>query len=157
MGGTSFASMAGLVVDRTLPPAHPRLPARPSHRVVLVAVAFGLLFGAVACAAGLAGGAAHSASQPSVLEIDGLQMAHAGHLAPTVDAGSQRMPPGGHGDHSGSSSMAGGHPGMACVVSVDLHFPEASPAAVSDSFEVPLVGMRTGCPADVDPPVPRFS
>ena len=53
--------------------------------------------------------------------------------------------------------MGSNHPGMACVVSVDLHLPDWSSAMVSDPYEAPLLAMSTGCPADVDPPVPRFS
>ena len=157
MHGTSFASMAGLVVDRSVLPTHARPSAPPSQWVVLVAVAFGLLFGALACAAGMAGGVAHRVTQPSVREIDGLSMVHAGHPAPALESESSSTPLGGHGDHSGSPSTAGNHPGMACVVSVDLQTPEASPVSISDAHEIPLMGMSTGCPNDVDPPVPRFS
>jgi zinc transporter ZupT len=149
--------MAGLAIDRTVSPARSRLSAPPPQWLVLVAVALGLLFGAMTCVAGLAGGVAQGASQPSVLEIDGGTMAHAGHLALLAETEAQSTPPGDHGGHSGSTHMASSHPGMACVVSVDLHFPEASSALLSDRHEIPLLAMSSGCPADVDPPVPRFS
>lgn len=155
--GISVAAMAGRIVDPTVSPAHARPSAPPAQWVVLVAVAFGVLFGAMACAAGMAGGAAHSATQPSVLEVDELSMDHSGHLAPVVEPESQPTPPREHGDHSGTPPMTGNHPGMACVVSVDLHAPETSSVTISDSYHVPLTGMNTRCPADVDPPVPRFS
>ncbi|MAT06689.1 MAG: hypothetical protein CL424_16760 [Acidimicrobiaceae bacterium] len=150
--------MAGRIVDLTVVPAHARPSAPPVQWVVLVAVAFGVLFGAVACAAGMAGGIAHGGTTlPSVVEDDDLSMAHAGHPAPVMEPESQLTPSGDNGDHSGSASTTGNHPGMACVVSVDLRAPDASFASISDSYEVPLMGMTAGCPADVDPPVPRFS
>jgi hypothetical protein len=156
--GISVAAMAGRIVDLTVSPAHVWRSAPPSQWVVLVAVAFGVLFGAVACAAGMASGVAHSGTTlSSVHDADELLMEHPGHLAPVVEPESQPMSAGGHGDHSGSASMTGNHPGMACVVSVDLRAPETSSVTFSDSYEVPLMGMSTGCPADVDPPVPRFS
>jgi hypothetical protein len=148
--------MAGLVVDRTVSPACSRLSAPATQLVALVAVAFGLLFGAMACAAGLAGGG-HGAVERSALELDEMPMAHADHLTTMTESESQPMLPGDHGDHSGSTSTPGSHPGMACVVSVDLHFPEVSSVSISDSSEIPLMGLSTGRPADVDPPVPRFS
>lgn len=150
--------MTGLVVDRTVPPARSRLSAPSTHKVVLLAVAFGLLFGALACAAGPAGGGVgHGAVEPTTLEPDGAPMEHADHVAPIAKSGSQSVPLGDHGGHSGSASTAESHPGMACVVSVDLHFPEATAVSISDSSAVPLLGLSAGCPADVDPPVPRFS
>lgn len=152
----AFAPMAGIVVDRTIPAVRSRLSAPPPRWFVLVAVAVGLLSGAMACVTGLAGGVAHSAPQPSVVRIDGLTTSHAGHPAPLAESASQ-LAPAGAGDRPAGTSMAGSHPGTACVVSVDLHFPEASSAVVSDPYEIPLLAMNTGCPADVDPPVPRFS
>lgn len=145
------------VVDRTASPAHARLSAPLSRWVVLVAVAFGVLFGALACVAGTAAGAAHGATQPSVVENDEPSMAHAGHVAPTTLSDAPPMTSGDHGGHSGSGSTTGNHPGMACVVSFDLRAPEAWSASISDSYEIALMGMVSGCPADVDPPVPRFS
>lgn len=148
--------MSGLILDRTASPAHARLSAPRSQWVVLVAVAFGVLFGALACVAGMAGGVAHGATQPSVVENEHLSMAHAGHLGPEVARESHSPPLGDHGDHSGSATT-GNHPGMACVMLVDLHTPEASSASNSDAHEILLPEMNTGCPADVDPPVPRCS
>lgn len=150
--------MAGRIVDRTVSPAHARPSAPPAQWVVLVAVAFGVLFGALACAAGMAGGGVHSATtQASVLEMDDLSMDHSGHLAPVAESKSPPTPPGDHGDHSGGASPQGNHPGMACVVSIDLQAPNAPSASFADSHEIPVPGMNAGCPADVDPPVPRFS
>lgn len=156
--GTSLTSvsMAGLVVDPTAPPARPPLAAPLSWCIVLVAVAFGLVFGAMACAADLAGGVAHGATGSSTIDTHEMPSAHADHPAPTAEPALQPTPAGDHGDHSGGTST-GGHPGMACVVSVDLHVPEASPVSISDSSEIPPIVMSAGCPDDVDPPVPRSS
>lgn len=148
--------MAGSLVDRTVVLAPRRLSAPPAKLLVLVALAFGLLFGAMACAAGLAVGVAHGAAEVSSPDAD-VMPRHADHSDSTGDPESEPMPPVDHGDHSGSSSTPGNHPGMACVVSVDLHFPEATAVAISDSSEITLLGLSAGCPADVDPPVPRFS
>ena len=148
--------MAGLIVDRTASPTRSRLSAPATQLVALVAVAFGLLFGAMACAAGLAGGG-HGTVERSALELDETPKAHADHVDSMAESESQPMPPGDHGDHSGSTSTPVSHPGMACVLSVDLPFPEVSSVSISDSSEIPLMGLSAGCPADVDPPVPRFS
>lgn len=153
----AFAPMAGIVVDRTPRLALSRSSTPFSQWVVLVAVAVGLLFGAIACVAGIAGGGAHSAAQPSIVGFDEPPTAHPGHVDPRAESGPHSTPLGDHSDHSGSTSMAGSHPGMACVVSVDMHFPEPSSIAVSDSHETQPAAMSTGCPADVDPPVPRLS
>lgn len=149
--------MAGLVVDRTVSTARSQQLAPPSQWVVLVAVAVGLLFGALACADSLAGGVGHGVTERPALETHEPPMAHADHVASMAQSEPRPTQPGDHGDHSGSSSMAGSHPGMACVVSVDLHFPEASSVSISDLHDFPQTPMNTGCPADVDPPVPRFS
>lgn len=149
--------MAGLVVDRTDQSARSRSTAPPLQWIVLAAVAVGLLFGAMACVTGLASGGAHSAAQQSILEFDDLPTGHAGHVDQRAESGSHSSPLEDHGDHPASTSMAGNHPGMACVVSVDLHFPEPSAMSVSDSHETQPAAMSTGCPADVDPPVPRLS
>lgn len=148
--------MTGLGIDHVALPARSRMSAPAGQLVALVAVALGLLFGAMACAAGLAGGG-HGTVERSAVELDEMPMAHADHLTAMAESESQHLPSGGHGDHSGNLSTPGSHPGMACVVSVDLNFPEASSVSISDSFEIPLMGMSVGCPADVDPPVPRFS
>ncbi len=149
--------MAGSLVDRTVVLDPRRLCALPVKLIVLVAVAFGLLFGAMACAAGLAGGVAHGAAEVSSPEADVMPGRHADHSDSMREPEAKPMPPEDHGDHSGIASTPGSHPGMACVVSVDLHFPEASSAVISGSSEITLLGLRAGCPADVDPPVPRFS
>lgn len=141
--------MVGLVVT----PLSRVRPCAPAGRMfVLMALAFGLLFGALACAAGMAGGVAHGAAPA----LDAPAAAHPDHAAPNLGPEAQSRP-GGHADHSDSTSMAGSHPGMACVVSVDMHFPETSAVSISDSFETPLQAMSAGCSAEVDPPVPRFS
>lgn len=148
--------MAGLVVDLTAPPAPARKATPPSHWLVLTAVMVGVFFGALACAAGLAGGNAHGTAEPSVPEMPVHSPAHAGHVGSTTESESPPIPAGDHGDHPVNTSMTG-HPGMACVVSVDLHVPEASVATVCDSYEAAAVAMWADWPADVDPPVPRFS
>lgn len=154
--GTSFAPMAGFDVDRIAVPADLRLSSPPTRWMVLAALAFGLLFGALACVAGLASGVAHGVAHPAGLDVVGLPAEHAAHVAPMIEAAPSASH-GDHGDRSEHPSTSGNHPGMACVVSVDLRFPEPTSPSISDSHEVLLLGLRSGHPADVDPPVPRCS
>lgn len=145
--------MAGFVEDRADPAGS--LPVRPAHWVVLVAVAAGLLLGAIVCAAGLVGGAAHGAAHAAVVDGDATPTAHTDHAAHT--SGPDSSHPGGHGEHSGDTSASGSHPGMACVVSVDLQFPNVSSPWDAGSHVSQPPPMTAGCSDDVDPPVPRIS
>ena len=148
--------MAGLVVDLAVPSAPAQRATPRSNWLILTAVVVGVFFGALACAGGLAAGNAHGTAEPSVPPILVHPPAHAGHLGSTTRPESPHAPAGDHGDHPASTSMTG-HPGMACVVSVDLDVPEASVATVCDSYEASAAPMWADWPADVDPPVPRFS
>lgn len=153
----AFVAMAGSVVESTLVRVVRRSCARSATLVVLGAVALGLLFGAVACAAGLSGGLAHGATGVSDSDIDVLPGWHADHSDSMSWQEPDSTSTGQRGGHPENSSTPGSHPGMACVVSVNLAFPEVSSAVISDSSEITLLGLSPGCPADVDPPVPRFS
>lgn len=164
--------MAGCVVDLGVVPtgaadapvgaSAPFGHVAPSaRRVVLVAVVLGLLFGALACAAGMAGGNAHGAHQPGPVAVAPSAVdehrAHAVRVdadatATALVAATDHLP-----DSSSGSSMAEGHPGMACVVPVELRFADPSAATLSDLYEVAAAGISPDCAADVDPPIPKFS
>jgi hypothetical protein len=152
--------MVVAVVDRTVVADAPQRPLVHARTLALVAVVFGLLWGAMACAAGLAGPGGHAAhlggAGAAAATSPGLEGPHdhASHLDP---AGSASVPgdtplPGGL---DGSSPAS--HPGMACVVSVDLRFPAASATGHSNPHVTAGSVVPTGCAADVDPPVPRLS
>lgn len=154
--------MTGLVVECRGSCAMARC--RRSKPIVLVAVVAGLLFGAIACAASLSVGHAHAgpatatnpaASSPS----DGHAAHRGGPVQVDADPSARSLPTHGAGraGHSGDVSTTGSHPGMACVVSVDLRFPQPSSASVSESCVTIAAGMTTEWSADVDPPIPRSS
>jgi hypothetical protein len=123
---------------------------------LLVAITIGVFFGAMACATSMVTGAGHG-FHAAVGEP------HAGH----TDAGQHGQVSGAAADVADpstssdgepeSSSTEHGHPGMACVTSVQLRVPTlVVPAGVS------LTSARSAttqpdCVTEPEPPVPRFS
>lgn len=116
-----------------------------------MAVVVGLVFGSLACTVAMASSA--GIAERSVVGAH-LEHADAGHHGP-----------GHHGDVTvpGAPSGAlqadghGGHPGMACVVAIDLRVPGAAPITSTGSIDVRPDGACVDRLVDVEPPVPRFS
>jgi len=147
--------MARSTVDRIVVSSRIHAGSDASRWMVLVAVALGLLFGALACATDLAGDRAHAAHRTSMIDLGAMASDHSGHsdhpsAAMSRASGHQPSP-------SAGDSMAGDHPGMACVAPVDLRPLGAAVLPVADRHELVSTMMRAGCPHDVEPPVPRFS
>lgn len=140
--------------------------ARPGprlRRAVLAAVLVGVAFGAMTCAAGMAVGNGHNtvAGAP-VDQHSPAADAHADHsaVARVVEAGAASQhaaSEGNDGDHRSTTSSDQNHPGMACVVSLDLRVPEPTPTSVTDAVDNSVILERSDCVADVEPPVPRIS
>jgi hypothetical protein len=123
-------------------------PASPVRLLVLVAVAVGVVAGAFACAGGLTSGAAHAHGPVEIVAPD--------HVALT-----------GHGSHDGIGTTdrapaepdtdPTGHPGMSCVVDLDLRVAGGHATTICDRVATaPAVALeqRTDGP---EPPVPRAS
>lgn len=133
------------------------------RRVVLAAVVVGVAVGAMACAAGMAAGGGHRA-HIAAAEADRSpsEDSHAGHSsqAPDAEIGAAPERPaaqGNNGTDRSTASQLQSHPGMACVVSVDLRLLEPTLTSVSDIVDVPAAAKRSNCVADLEPPVPRIS
>jgi hypothetical protein len=61
-------------------------------------------------------------------------------------------------ERSGSTgTWTESHPGMACVVTVDLDVAEAVTPAMADWFDIPRSTLPVDRVVDLDPPVPRHS
>lgn len=124
---------------------------------VLAAVVVGLAVGALACSAALAAGSGHlvHAQAPIASSDDGHGTVHdaaegAAPLAASVGAG--------YDTQAGSAGTGGqGHPGMACVVTVELDLAAVATPVVTARFEGSRLAPLPECVGDVDPPVPRFS
>lgn len=137
----------------------PRVTARLAW-IVLAAVVVGLAVGALACSASLARGSGHLAhAQPGTTAP--ARESHHGHVvndtAPTEDPVVERADAP---DDSGSGSIGRateGHPGMACVVMVDLDVAESAIPLVSTRFDDARATAPGECIGDLDPPVPRSS
>jgi hypothetical protein len=69
-----------------------------------------------------------------------------GPLAPSDD---------GRSESTGTSTE--GHPGMACVVTVDLDVAEAVTPVMAGWFDLPRPTLPVDRVVDLDPPVPRHS
>lgn len=133
--------------------------------MVLAAVVVGVAFGALACAAGLAEGSGHRAhAQGTDTLVAPAMGSHDGHVTAepgaagedsltllwaTVPANDTRSGPAG--------ASIEGHPGMACVVTVDLDVDESVTPVVTGWFDTPRATRPVDCIADLDPPVPRSS
>ncbi len=133
------------------------------RRAVLVAVLVGVAFGALTCVAGMAGGNGHSAHADARVEQHSpAGDSHADHSAAArvveaAAASQHAASEGNDGGHRSTTSANQIHPGMACVVSLDLRFPEPTPTSVTDAVDNPVTPERSDCVADVEPPVPRIS
>lgn len=156
-GRYRFASMA--VPDTAL---RLRVTA-PLSWMVLAAIVIGLAVGALACAATLAGGSGHlvhAQGQPTLLAPSA--ESHDGHV--TADTGAAGEDPllgpvelGNVTRSESAGPGTQGHPGMACVVVVDLDVAELVTPLVADWFDSPRATPPGECVGDLDPPVPRFS
>lgn len=64
------------------------------------------------------------------------------------------------GNDTGSGSAGtgiDGHPGMACVVTVDLAVDETVTPVIAGRFDTARETLPVDCVVDLDPPVPRSS
>lgn len=134
---------------------------RSTTALVLVAIVLGLVLGAMTCAAGLADGTGHvthAAVEPAVAASEIVR-----HPAEpgSHDHGTPATPSptnaGGDASPVLPSAPAEGHPGMACLVPVDLRFLGPTVATTSDVC-APLAPLTIADGiGEVDPPVPRTS
>lgn len=143
---------------------------------VLAAVVVGLAMGALACAAALGGGSGHvvhaGTMSPGAAPHDAHDEAHhevhhqghhevhhGGHVV--VVAGDEPLArsPAAAGDTSSGPVVPGsqGHPGMACVVVVDLVVHDSVLPGPTGRVDPPRPAPPGECIGDLDPPVPRFS
>lgn len=150
-------------------------PATTSQRartIVLMALASGVLFGAFACAAAMGAGSghgahdrrpAHSVGDAHIEAAAPSSYRHGEHGAftaiertptqsaaiswSTVDAS----------DDSRSGETGQNHPGTACVVPVDLTFPDVAALGETATCAGPPIDRHSGWVGTPEPPVPRFS
>lgn len=121
--------------------------------MVLAAIVVGVLVGAMACAAGLGGGGhrgAHAASAEGHLDVT---VAHHEHRPAAAHTALDPAWPADGGD----GAPAQGHPGMACVVSVELRFPDPVARSTTGAVTGHAVPSLAECLPELDPPVPRLS
>jgi hypothetical protein len=148
-------SGAGHSITRSRPWAHLGSRVGP---VVLAAVMIGAVMGALSCVETLSAGG-HTTHVTVVEETPSAgEPAHAGHLDSTETSAVEK-PVDGRGTHGSPEPDSGafGHSGMACVVGVDLRFPEPFVSVVADACDVIVLSMPAGHAAEPDPPIPRFS
>jgi len=130
---------------------------------VLAAVVVGLAVGALACSAALAGGSGHLVhAQASTTHVAPATPSHGVHGTAHFAADGAEPLVGSTGDgHDTGPGSAGtgdqGHPGMACVVTVDLDVAEAVTPVVTARFDGQRADPLAECVGEVDPPVPRHS
>jgi hypothetical protein len=142
--------------------AVPRITAPPA-RIVLVALVVGLAVGAIACAAALAGGSGHRVhAQGTDSPLVSAPGPHIGREAaePGARHGDPLIGPAAPLNHESSEStgiLTESHPGMACVVTIDLDVAEAVTPAMAGRFDIPRPTLPVDCVVDLDPPVPRHS
>ena len=87
---------------------------------------------------------------------------HDGHVTAEPDAAGEdevlRSAPLGTDSRSGpADALVDGHPGMACVVTVDLEVEEMVAPVMGVWFETPHASRPVDCVVELDPPVPRSS
>jgi hypothetical protein len=139
--------------DRT---GHRELSGRGVRWGLLGAITIGVFVGAMACATSLAVGDVHGAhavvGEPRTGHSDAVKHAHAWGTAdadadPSTSSDGAPEP----------SSTEHGHPGMACVTSVQLRVPAlVVPAGASIESARPMM-TPPDCVTEPEPPVPRFS
>jgi hypothetical protein len=138
------------------PPAFEVRPGRLTRSLVLMAVVIGVAAGAMACVAGLASGRGHEHGA-----VAPVASAHAGHsdvgVAAGVGAGVDVDVGVAGPDDSREASGAADHPGMSCVVEVDLEVADERVAIICDPVDTALVVARTQGSDGPEPPVPRSS
>jgi hypothetical protein len=128
-------------------------PGRLTRTLVLVAVVMGVAAGSVACVAGLASGRGHehAAAGP-------VASAHADHLAVGVDASAEAGVGSAESDADGrAATPAADHPGMSCVVEVDLRVVGEQYATICDRLDAAVVVAHADGTDGPEPPVPRTS
>lgn len=138
--------------------AHEGAPVSPARLLVLVAIVVGVVAGAFACATGLTTGAAHAHGPVDI--VASAPDAHSGHAS---HAAAERLDHGVHGigttERAPGDDDAGhaGHPGMSCVVEVDLRFRGGHSAVICDLVESSEAVALVQRADDLEPPVPRAS
>jgi hypothetical protein len=122
----------------------------------MVAIMIGVLFGAMACATSVAAGDGHGAHAP----VDELRTGHSdavqhGHAAATVAADVDPSTSSDRAPEPPTSTQ--GHPGMACVTSVQLHVPALVVPAGASLASARSATTPPDFVTEPEPPVPRFS
>lgn len=135
----------------------------PLSWLVLAAVVVGVAIGAMACAAGLAEGFGHRVhAQGTEAIVASVTGSHNGHVAaepgnvggdPVLGSAS----PGNEARSGAAGTWVEGHPGMACVVTVELDVDETVTPVMAGRFDTEHAILPVDCVVDLDPPVPRAS
>lgn len=140
----------------------PRVSA-PLSLMVIAALVIGIAIGALSCVAGLAGGAGHQVHAQETPAPRALASGpHGGHASAVPGAATEDpslQPEARSSDtRPGSADPATqGHPGMACVATIELHVPESGAPVTAGWFHTPWTASPADCISDLDPPVPRIS
>ena len=140
----------------------PRVTA-PLSWLVLAAVVVGVAFGAMACAAGLAEGSGHRVhAQGQDTLVAPATGSHDGHATAAFGAAGEARSPGsataGNDERSGSAGTSiEGHPGMGCVMTVDLDLDETVIPVMAGRSDTERAILLVDYVVDLDPPVPRSS
>ena len=135
----------------------------PSSWVILAAVVVGVAFGAMACAAGLAEGSGHRVhAQARDTGVTPATRSHDAHVAAEPGAAGEgaHLAPVAPGNDTRSGPDGGwidGHPGMACVMTVDLDVDDIVTPVMAGRFDTAREMLPVDCVVDLDPPVPRPS
>lgn len=138
-------------------PSRPHTGTAGFRLVVLASIVVGVLVGAMACAAGLSAGdhgSVHAVATADGPSVDGAHHPHHAHVPVGAEAAAAAPIPV-HGD--GVSTVEQSHPGMACVVAVDLRFPDPVVRSSTGTVAHEAVSSPADCPPELDPPVPRSS
>jgi hypothetical protein len=122
----------------------------------MVAITIGVLFGAMACATSVAAGDGHGAhAAVGELRTGQSDAGQHGHPSGTF-AGRADPSPSSDGGRE-SPSTAHGHPGMACMTSVQLRVPDLMVPADASVTSARSATRPPDFVTEPEPPVPRFS
>jgi hypothetical protein len=147
------------VAERTNAGSRLRARAVSLAGLVLAAIVIGVGLGAMACAVSLASGG-HGVTHVEV-EAEPLTAAswRTDHSATVVDVAFGVSPESeaASGDDRLPTTLAQNHPGMACVVLVDLRIPDRLVLMASTALPGGPIPAPIDCAADLDPPIPRIS
>ncbi len=142
-----------------------------TRTIVLFALTVGVLIGALACAAGMGSGAQHGAhglrpSTPFTAETAAAAASPPPHRAHDTDgtetgdwtqSATTAASISGSDDGRSSADIGQNHPGMACVVPVDIQFPDFMVFGETEACSVSPIQTPFGSVGAPEPPVPRFS